>query len=110
MPTGMIFLALASLAGLTPIDTWAINSYRTIQYENNLTQAQVNAVVSAIHANKANYTYATPSLDIAGTGNAAPSGTYQTVCPPTTGKEYIYDLVNGICTAAGPEWTVTYTA
>ena len=110
MPTVMQTLTLLSLAGLTPIDTWAINSYRTIVYENNLTQAQLDTILIAIWTNKANYTYATPTLDIAGTGNAAPSGTYQSTCPPVTGKEYAYDLTNGICTSAGPEWVVTYTA
>mgnify|MGYP001332165902 CR=1 FL=1 len=76
--------------------------------DNGLTEAQVDAVLTGIWSGKANYTYATPALNIGGT-NAAPSGAYQSQCPPTSGKEYAYDLVNGICTAAGPEWTVTFT-
>jgi len=76
--------------------------------DNGLTEAQVDAVLTGIWSGKANYTYATPALNIGGT-NAAPSGVYQSQCPPTSGKEHAYDLVNGICTAAGPEWTVTFT-
>jgi hypothetical protein len=109
MPSTMQTLTVRACANIAAISTWAINSYRAIVYENNLAQAAVDAVLAAIWANKANYIYATPSLDIAGTGNAAPSGTYQAASPPTTGKEYAYDLVNGAYTAAGPEWVVTYT-
>jgi hypothetical protein len=84
-------------------------SLRDLQLQDNgFIQAQVNGVLTGIWGNKANYTYATPALNIGGT-NAAPSGTYQSTCPPTTGKEYAYDLVNGICTADGPEWAVVFT-
>ena len=107
MPTGMLLLTIVNCANVAAISTWAINTLRTVNYENNLAQAAVDAVLAAIWANKANYTYATPTLDLAGTGNAAPSGTYQAASPPTTGKEYAYDLVNGAYTAAGPEWVVT---
>jgi hypothetical protein len=107
MPTGLTSLTLYNLTGLTSVTVWdGINAIHDIRYENNLAQAQVDAVLSAIHANKANYTYATPSLDLAGVNNAAPSGIYQSTCPPVDGNEYKYDLVNGICEPAGPEWVV----
>jgi len=108
MPTGLTFLYLFNLTGLTPITVWTgINAIRAIQYESSLTQPQVDAVLLNIWNNKANFTWATPTLDLLGGSNAAPSGVYASVCPPTTGKEYAYDLVNGVCTASGPEWTVT---
>jgi len=84
------------------------NKMQIITYENNLSQASVDAVLAGIHANKANFTYATPSLDLLGGGNAAPSGTYADPSPnpPTTGQEYKYCLINDI-PAAGPAWSVT---
>ena len=84
------------------------NVIHTIQYENVLNQATVDAVLAGIYGNKANFTWATPSLDIAGGSNAAPSGVYQSVCPPTSGLETVHALATGTCVPAGPEWTITY--
>ena len=133
MPTGLTSLTLYSLSGLSwtssstvPIPTglqtmvvigcpsalfpyWTgVNAIRTVQLENAYSQANVDAICLGIWGNKPNFTYATPSLDILGGSNATPSGIYQTASPPTTGKEYLYDLVNGSYTPAGPEWTVQY--
>ena len=72
-----------------------------------LSEAAVNTIVHDIWSGKATYTYAAPRLYIGGT-NANPSGVYQAVCPPTSGLEEVYDLVNGNCTADGPEWAVDY--
>jgi len=132
MPTGLLTLYLNNLSGLSwsidgsypwptgattcviltcpnvTVSAWTDNAIRTIQIESALSAAQVDALCLAIWNNKANFTYATPSLDILGGGMAAPGGTYQTASPPTTGKEYLYDLVNGSYTPAGPEWTVQY--
>ena len=133
MPTGLTSLYLYSLSGLSwtssstvPIPTglqtmvvtgcpsalfpyWTgANAIRTVQLENAYSQANVDAICLGIWGNKPNFTYATPSLDILGGSNATPSGIYQTASPPTTGKEYLYDLVNGSYTPAGPEWTVQY--
>ena len=134
MPTGLTTLYLNTLSGLTwtingtnswptgattatvltcvnvTVSAWTDNAIRIVRFENAWSQANVDACVNAFWANKANFTYATPSLDILGGSNAAPSGTYQAASPPTTGKEKIYDLVNGNYTPAGPEWTVQYQA
>jgi hypothetical protein len=67
----------------------------------------VDVIVKDIWAGKANFTFATPQLYIGGT-NADPTGVYGAVCPPVDGLEYVYDLVNGNCTPAGPEWAVSY--
>jgi len=84
------------------------NTIRTIQYESALSQASVDAVLAGLWGNKANFTYATPSADLLGGGNAAPSGTYQDPSPanPSTGQEYKYCLINDI-PSAGPAWSVT---
>jgi hypothetical protein len=109
MPIGLTSLILLGVNGVTvDIAQWSrINGIHSIRYESTLNQAAVDLVLQGIWNNKANYTYATPTLDLLGTGNAAPSGTYQAASPPTTGEEYKYDLVVGAYTTAGPEWTVT---
>jgi len=131
LPSGLTYLYLNTLAGLTweinasqpfptgataclaitcpnvTVSAWTDNAIRSIQLENAYNAAAVDAVLAAIWTNKANFTYATPTLDLLGGSNAAPNGVYQAASPPTTGNEYKYDLVNGSYTADGPEWTVT---
>jgi len=70
----------------------------------NMTQASAENIIAGFWALKATMTDATPELDLGGAGNATPGGTYQAVCPPTTALEEVYDLVNGNCTPAGPEF------
>ena len=127
LPTGLTSLYLYSLAGLTweiksgaawptgataavitgcpsvTCTAWTDNSIRSIQAENAYSQANVDAFLNAIWANKANFTYAAPTLDLLGGSNAAPSGIYQYNATPTTGKEKAYALVN---TAPGNNWVV----
>jgi hypothetical protein len=107
MPTGLLVFELTNTQASVEVGQWAvIRSIHSIVYKNTLAAGSVDAVLGAIWANKANYTYATPTLNLLGISNAAPSGTYQAASPPTTGKEYAYDLVNGSYTPAGPEWVV----
>lgn len=68
-----------------------------------LTQAVVDGILADLYAGGAGFTYNTPTLNVGGT-NAAPSGTYQDADPPTTGMEYIWELVN----AFSKHWTITY--
>jgi hypothetical protein len=75
----------------------------------SLSQAAVDAIAQEVYDNWAGYTYATPALNVGG-DNAAPSGTYQDGDPPTTGKEYIYEIVNDPETTSNETWAVTYTA
>lgn len=109
-PTTLVNLNLIDLSGLAAITAWnGINAIGNIVYENGLSQAAVDAVLSAIWSNKANFTNVlSPSLDLDGESNSTPGGVYQAASPPTTGREFAYDLVNGAYTSAGPEWTVTY--
>lgn len=71
----------------TPLATYRIEN-------NNLSQAKVDQICLDAYNNRANFTASTPTFNVDGTGNAAPSGIYQDGDPPTTGKEYIYELVN----------------
>jgi len=71
-----------------------------------LDAATVDGILLRIYTDRMSFTYATPSLDIGGT-NAAPNGTYQAQCPPTTGKEYWYELVNDSCGDGFNKWTIT---
>lgn len=75
-----------------PLASIALGEYRIDS--NLLAQAAVDAIASSAYANRANFTDAGPIFNVDGTGNATPSGIYQDGDPPTTGKEYIYELVN----------------
>lgn len=66
-------------------------------------QAQVDALVDALWVYRGNLVDFPRVVNIGGT-NSAPSGTYQTAAPPTTGKERVYDLV------VNYGFTITYTA
>jgi len=70
-------------------------------------QATVDAFLQAMYTARANYTYATPDLNIGGT-NATPSGVYQDADPPTTGLEYIYKLVNDPDSEGFNTWSITW--
>jgi len=87
-------------------------SLRKADYDDlSLSQAEVDAVLLDMYTNWATFTYATPALDIGGTGgtiNAAPSGTYQDGDPPTTGLEYVYELANDPETTGNETWTIVY--
>lgn len=71
----------------TPLEVFRIDS-------NLLGQAAVDQICLDAYNNRVNFTAATPTFNVDGTGNSTPSGTYQDGDPPTTGKEYIYELVN----------------
>lgn len=83
--------------------------------------ADVDTVIDSMWAARANYTYATPALQIGGT-NQAPTGNViapiegadwhqdgATWIPLTTGAK-IYDLVNNVNSEVRPSWAITYTA
>ena len=111
LPAGLTTLYLNNLAGLTynantdPLPA-GLTSLSLVN-SANLTQAQVDAVLAGIYANRANYTYATPTLDLLGTGNAAPSGAYADENPPTTGNGYKYELVVDPQAEGFKKWAIT---
>ena len=80
---------------------------RVYHYQDcGLAQADVDAVLQGIYNRRASFTYATPALNIGGT-NAAPGGVYQPACPPGTGTEYRFELVNDSCGDGFNKWTIT---
>jgi hypothetical protein len=93
----------------TPVFTSAV-ALADFQCQNcALVQSAVDKFPQRIYARRASFTYATPTLNVGGT-NATPSGTYADEDPPTTGKGYIYELVNDPETEGFNKWTITYTA
>ena len=59
-----------------------------------LTQTQVNQILTDLYTAFPTRIVTGGTITLNGTGNAAPSGTYQSVTPPTSGKETAYDLIN----------------
>lgn len=88
----------------------AMAAIREIQAQDcGFNQATVDAWVQAIYNRWASLTYATPALFVGGT-NAAPSGAYADEDPPTTGKGYIYELMNDPESTGNNVWAISYTA
>jgi len=108
--TSLTYLNLsATSAGYATIGSYLRNltALRNCLLQDcGLTAAECDNVLEDIYAGRMGYTYATPVLNIGGT-NAAPNGTYQAQCPPTTGKEYWYELVNDSCGDGFNKWTIT---
>jgi hypothetical protein len=74
----------------------------------SMSQANVDGILERLYTDRTLFTYATPTLDISGT-NSAPSGTYQDGDPPTTGKEYAYELENDPETEGFNVWAIDFT-
>jgi hypothetical protein len=122
-PAGARTLQAFNCPGISPgsIESWTYIQDARI-YSMGWNQAGVDTVISSMWNARANYTYATPSLQIGGT-NAAPSGSY--IAPqeganwredtpghwvPLTGKAMIYDLINDVNGEGFNIWGITYTA
>lgn len=97
---------LRDLPGLTWGSGAATNlhSVGAITYESSLSQPAVDAVLADLYSVFPARTKV-GTIDLLGGGNAAPSGTLQAACPPTTGKEYAYELVNDSCGISDFHWT-----
>jgi hypothetical protein len=78
-------------------------------YSNALTELQIDTILSDLYAAAITPRTATGGTINVGGTNAAPSGTYQAACPPTTGKEYAYELRNDSCGLFNNWATVTIT-
>jgi hypothetical protein len=90
MPAGYIFT-------ITPAGfaTW-ITTTALYMDNNSLTQAQVDQILDDLYTAFATRVPAGGSINVAGT-NAAPSGIFQAQCPPLTGKEFAFELLNDSC-------------
>jgi len=108
LPTSMVNLHLYSTSSV--ITGGAPKAaIRTVEIQSTgMLQAAVDAVLLAIYAARATYTYATPALNIGGT-NQAPTGTYEDEDPVVSGKGAAYELVNDPETEGFKKWTITFT-
>ena len=89
MPTDTFIITISSggFAGWT-------NAIIIKMSTDGLTQSQVDQVLTDCYTAFPTRTATGGTITLNGTGNAAPSGTYQSVTPPTSGKETAYDLIN----------------
>jgi len=109
LPAPMTHLYLYGNGFIGTPDVSANTAMRVYHYHNNgLDQANVDAVLLSVYNRRMAFTFATPDLNVGGT-NLAPSGIYQAACPPGTGKEYAFELVNDSCGDGFNKWTVTFT-
>ena len=78
----------------------------TLRFENSLTQAQVDAVLAALYLAFPTRTGNNGTIDLLGGGNAAPTGVSPggAECPPTTGWNTAYELVNDSCGVSAKHW------
>lgn len=108
--------------GITPGSIAHLTAIRDIRiysmWPSLSAAASVDIVINSMWAARANYTYATPSLQIGGT-NPAPTGNY--IAPeegsdwhndgskwiPLTPNAKVYDLVNDVNTEGFNTWTIT---
>jgi hypothetical protein len=109
LPSSLLYLYLYNTSISGAPDASGAIGLQNYQIQNNvLSQTVIDGIVQEIYDNWAGYTYATPTLNIGGT-NSSPSGIYQDGDPPTTGKEYIYEIENDPETTGNEVWSVTYT-
>jgi len=69
-----------------------------------LTQAEVDAILLGFYDAFPLKTNTGGTINLNGAGNEAPSGTYTAQCPPTTGKNAAYELLNDSCNASDKHW------
>lgn len=110
LPAGMTYLSLYSTTstitgGAAPMAAKGICEIRTDNCGE--IQATVDDVFLRLYTDRMLFIYATPVLNIGG-DNDNPSGIYQAQCPPATGLERAYELVNDSCGDGFIKWTVTY--
>jgi len=109
LPAGMKSLRINSSSITGTPDIGSNTAMREYYYQDcGLTQANVNALLLSVYNRRMAFTWAAPELNFAGT-NLAPSGVYGAACPPGTGKEYAFELVNDSCGDGFIKWTVTFT-
>jgi hypothetical protein len=82
----------------------------SIRVEAALTQTEVDNILLGLYAGFASKTVTGGTIDLLGQGNAAPSGVLQAQCPPTTGYEAAYELVNDSCGVSTKHYTSVTTA
>ena len=107
MPIGVVVLNLIGCSAIMIDATDVLPKPLTIfRFENHLTQAQVDAVLAALYLAFPTRTGTNGTIDLAGGGNAAPSGTApgSAQCPPATGWNTAYELVHDSCNVSPKHW------
>jgi len=81
--------------------------YRVILYliTMGLTQSEINNILLGIYDAFPLKTNTGGFINLSDSSNAAPSGTYQAACPPTSGKEACYELLNDSCNVSSKHWS-----
>ena len=82
----------------------------TFRYEAQLTEPQVSAVLLGFYDAFPAKTNVGGTIDVNGNGNAAPGGVHGPMCPPITGQEAKFELINDSCGVAANHWAVVDTA
>jgi hypothetical protein len=111
LPTGLVTLVVSGSSSLAITYQSSLAACTQLTGTVNLsangwTQAMVDAALIDVYAAAQSRTGTGGTLNLSGS-NAAPSGTYEATCPPTTGKSAAYELINDSCgtIAAGETWT-----
>jgi hypothetical protein len=111
MPAGLTSLTLVTVDGVAVEATDILPASLTaIRYESSLSQAAVTAFLAALYLAFPTRTGTNGTVDLLGESNAAPSGVSPggAECPPTTGYNTAYELVNDSCGVSAKHWaTVT---
>jgi hypothetical protein len=67
----------------------------------------VDQILADLYAGRMGYiTLGVPNANLGGS-NAPPTGIYQAMVPPTSGKETKYDLINDPASEHFKRWTIT---
>jgi len=89
-------ISRSDFATLTTVATYTITM--------GLTQSEVDTILLGIYDAFPSKTNTGGTINLNGSGNAAPSGTYAAACPPTSGKEACYELLNDSCDVSSKHW------
>jgi hypothetical protein len=76
----------------------------TVEIEMGLTSTEADDILLGFYGAFPSKTNTGGTIDLAGNGNAAPSGTYKAQVPPTTGKEAAYELINDSGGVSANHW------
>ena len=105
--TNLTYLILSDLAGASHnVGLSTLLKLTTVQIELGLSQAEVDTVLSQLYTAFPTKTAVNGAVDLLGVGNAAPTGVSpgSAECPPSTGWNMAYELVNDSCGIAANHW------
>ncbi len=104
---GKLNLWYSKVVGVGSIDNLhALHTFRF--YNSEASTETLDALLESMYYNRLLYpTDVTLSANISGNAGS-PSGYYQDSSPPTTGREFIYKLVNNPDEEGFNKWTITY--